>query len=148
MSYNVTLPVHCAQVKYCNAALTVQAIPTTTWWLDWITEHRVQKVFYVQKHITFSFVCFHLLFKLAVLVNRPSGTCFMWKVLTWYVCNVFGSQLGCSIIRGNPAYLTVPLKSTGSCGMIDSLLRKSARPMSQMLISSILMEPPQGSTSR
>lgn len=42
----------------------------------------------------------------------------------------------------------MPLKSTGSCGIIDSLLRRSARPMSQMLIPSILMEPPQGSTRR
>lgn len=44
--------------------------------------------------------------------------------------------------------LTVPLKSTGSCGMMESLLRKSARPMSQILTPSILMLPPHGSTSR
>lgn len=44
--------------------------------------------------------------------------------------------------------LTVPLNRTGSWGMMDNLLRRSARPMSWMSTPSIRMDPPQRSTSR
>lgn len=46
------------------------------------------------------------------------------------------------------SYLTVPLNRTGSWGMIDSLLRRSANPMSLMSTPSITIEPPQHSTNR
>lgn len=45
-------------------------------------------------------------------------------------------------------HLTVPLNSTGSWGMMESLLRRSARPMSLILTPSILMQPPDNSTRR
>lgn len=46
------------------------------------------------------------------------------------------------------SHLTVPLNSTGSWGMMESLLRRSARPMSLILTPSILMQPPHNSTRR
>lgn len=45
-------------------------------------------------------------------------------------------------------HLTVPLNSTGSWGIMDSLLRRSARPISLILTPSILMQPPDNSTRR
>lgn len=58
----------------------------------------------------------------------------------------------CSKNQGGAArwyyYLTVPLNRTGSWGMMDSLLRRSASPMRLMSTPSIRMEPPQHSTSR
>lgn len=45
-------------------------------------------------------------------------------------------------------HLTVPLNSTGSWGMMESLLRRSARPISLILSPSILMQPPDNSTRR
>lgn len=44
-------------------------------------------------------------------------------------------------------YLTVPVKSTGSWGMIDNLLRRSCSPMVMMSTPSIRMVPAAGSTS-
>lgn len=46
------------------------------------------------------------------------------------------------------SYLTVPLNRTGSWGMMDSLLRRSASPMRLMSTPSIRIEPLQHSTSR
>lgn len=43
-------------------------------------------------------------------------------------------------------YLTVPMNSTGSCGMMDSLLRRSFRPIAEMSTPSIRMVPAAGST--
>lgn len=44
-------------------------------------------------------------------------------------------------------YLTVPMKSTGSWGMMASLLRRSSRPICAILIPSMVIEPPVSSTS-
>lgn len=44
-------------------------------------------------------------------------------------------------------YLTVPMNSTGSWGMMAILLRRSSRPICAILISSMIMEPPVSSTS-
>lgn len=44
-------------------------------------------------------------------------------------------------------YLTVPMKSTGSWGMMASLLRRSFRPICAILTPSIATEPPASSTS-
>lgn len=44
-------------------------------------------------------------------------------------------------------HLTVPMKSTGSWGMIASLLRRSSKPIRAILTPSIVMEPLASSTS-
>ncbi len=44
-------------------------------------------------------------------------------------------------------YLTVPMKSTGSWGMMASLLRRSSRPICAILIPSMMRQPPVSSTS-
>ena len=48
---------------------------------------------------------------------------------------------------GGDVYLTVPMKRTGSWGMMASWPRSSSSPRSAMLTPSTVMEPPASSTS-
>lgn len=61
----------------------------------------------------------------------------------------FRYKLGhCSVPSNGVTNLTVPLNSTGSWGIMESLLRRSAKPMSFIFTPSILMQPPDSSTRR
>lgn len=91
----------------------------------------------------------HRDFPFEQLLKRLRGGCFSFipSDLLFKVCKADTTLINTSNHWIGLDYLTVPMKSTGSWGMMASLLRRSSRPIWAILIPSMITEPLVSSTS-
>mmetsp|Transcript_26171 Transcript_26171/g.61023 ORF Transcript_26171/g.61023 Transcript_26171/m.61023 type:complete len:252 (+) Transcript_26171:277-1032(+) len=82
----------------------------------------------------------------ATAPSRPSSCSKSWRPM-WHMASTSGSS-ELKVPKGSRFERKEPLKITGSCGMMDSLLRSVRRPSVEMSTPSMCTAPPQGSANR